>query len=229
MDEKAARLAAEEEAKLAAQEDAKVAAEAAKLGMTAEEAKYWREKLETTQREQLQTVAKAATAWTALLTSLLGVFGLVSFAGGLTALNDLPAQWQPWVKGMVALAAVLVAWATVSAARASQTLSPVIREGDDVNKFKAEEEQRATKGLDLLGDVKWSASIAALVVLAGSLIVLVVGPASPPAQKFVAIVDGVATCGELQRQGEGFSIGTTTLDSGVTFMVVASCPPEPEG
>jgi hypothetical protein len=55
-----------------------------------EEWAYWDAKATDLRRTQLSTVQGAATKWATLLTAVLGVFGTVAFAGGLTTLDKLP-------------------------------------------------------------------------------------------------------------------------------------------
>jgi hypothetical protein len=189
----------------------------------AAETEYWSQKLADAQRGQLDTVASAATAWTALLGSLLGVFGLVTFAGGLTAIDDLPEPWASGAKWLTIVAAALLATATLAAGVASQKLSPKTQEGMSWQTFKTETQARAKDGLAWLRLVKVTAVITALVVLVGSSIVLFVD-AGPSTQKFVAVVDGVSACGPLEHDGEHIAVGGVPLLGDVTLTVVGKCP-----
>ena len=80
---------------------------------------YWREEVIKAQRDELESTRKAATAWAGLFGAVLGVFGTVTFAGGLTALDDLNEDWQPLVKGATLAAAALALGATLLAGAAA--------------------------------------------------------------------------------------------------------------
>jgi hypothetical protein len=191
----------------------------------ASDSEYWTDKLKELERGQLETVANAATAWSALLGALLGTFGIVAFAGGLTSLDKLPAPTSEVVKWMTVAAAVLLALATIAAAVASQKLAPRERPGMSWQKLESESKKRAKTGLNWLLAAKVMGTVLAVIVLVGSALVIIVGedPSSNP-PTVIAIVDGHAVCGELEEQDSVLKVGGVELAGSVTLTVVNKCP-----
>src|SRR5262245_15246117 len=84
---------------------------------------YWSERLDEARRGgQLETVRKSAPVWSALVSSLLGVFGLVAFAGGLKELDELAPDFTVAIKAGTSLAAIALGVATFFAAKAAGQL-----------------------------------------------------------------------------------------------------------
>jgi len=70
------------------------------------------------------------------------------------------------------------------------------------------------------------AVVAAVLVLAGSLVVLwVPAPPAPSASpQVLAVIDGRAVCGPLGRSGGTLTIGGTPVSTATSLVVVSECP-----
>jgi hypothetical protein len=189
-----------------------------------EEVNYWKDQVLKGIRGELETVQKAAAAWAALFTAVLGVFSAVTFAGGLTALDDLPAVWRPWIKGGTILAAVATLIAILYASKAAGT-TPKRTNDTTWDGFRGDSEAAAQRALMDLGYAKKAGLAAAALVLAGSSAVLLVGPADAPIQvpTVVAVVNGQVVCGRLEG-GTPLRVGTTPLTNVTNLTVVPGCP-----
>src|SRR5262245_39293504 len=88
-----------------------------------EEWDYWDAKATELRRTQLKNVQSSATKWSALLAALLGVFGTVAFAGGLTTLDKLHDPWSTIVKVLTTAAAATAIAGIVLLAKAAGGLS----------------------------------------------------------------------------------------------------------
>jgi hypothetical protein len=194
--------------------------------VTDSDAEYWDGKLTELERGQLDAVANSATAWSALLGALLGVFGLVAFAGGLTSLDKLPPPWSGWIKIVTVVAAVLLSVATVAAAAASQKLAPKSRAGMTWQELESLTTTRASTGLVWLRVAKIAGSLAVGFVLAGSAVVIFVEPDDPAGvPTVVAVIDGKPVCGELTARADGrLAAGKVLLERVESITIVAMCP-----
>lgn len=85
----------------------------------ADEADFYEARLDELRRGQLKTVQASAGRWSALMTAVLGVFGTVAFAGGLTTIDDLAEPFDAIAKAVTTLAAAAAVVAVVYLARAS--------------------------------------------------------------------------------------------------------------
>ena len=189
-----------------------------------EEANYWKDQVLKGTRGELETVQKAAAAWSTLFTAILGIFGTVTFAGGLTALDDLPSTWRPWIKGSTIMAAGATLIAIIFASRASGTM-PKRTNDTTWDGFRRSSEAAAQQALKDLGMAKKAGLVAAGLVLVGSSAVLLAGPkeASTEVPTVVVVVDGKALCGKLAG-GTPLMVGTTALTNVTTLTVVSGCP-----
>lgn len=190
------------------------------------EEQFWRMQVAEGRHGQLDAIRKAATTWSELLAAILGLFGIVAFAGGLTGLEDLESDYQTPIKIATLAAAVLVLAATIlagfAAGYSTQTTSDSSWQGlrDSVN-------QRAEDARVKLMVAKALGSVAGLIVLVGSATVLLAGEAestkSPPT--VVAVVDGSVVCGKLSAGSGGLQVDGTALSGSVTSIVVVdACP-----
>jgi hypothetical protein len=193
-----------------------------------EEWTYWNAKNEELRRTQLETVQQAAAGWATLFAALLGVFGTVAFAGGLTTLDKLGSPWDAVARVLTAAAAVLGAVATYLAATASHSLSPKQQNELDADSLRVRSGTAAAKSHQALAWAKGTGFAAVLLVLGGSGLVLFLGegdgPGDPPTA--VVVIDGRAVCGRLQASADGgLRVAGETLDEDVTGVtVVAACP-----
>lgn len=197
--------------------------------MSQEEDEYWAKKLTDVRHTQLETVQKAATGWATLFTAVLGVVGSVTFVTGLNGLNDLtqPIQWI--VKGGITAAAVIALAATILAGVAANSMPKV---SDDVtfDNFRTKSKTKALAALGYLRVALILGAAAAIIVVAGSLLVLFSDKATTPAQPQSVIVEvhGKVYCGTPAVSPDGaMSIGSVPLDGARSITVVNACPAKP--
>lgn len=190
-----------------------------------EEAEYWKGQVIQRVRGELEAVQKAAAAWSALFTAAIGVFGTVTFAGGLTGLEDLNPTLRPWVKGATVLAALATLVAVVYASMASGSM-PKHTDDTTWDTHRGNSEAAAQTALGHLKVAKRAGVMAAVLVLGGSAAVLLAGPDDTPAggPSVVAVINGQAVCGKLTK-GAPLSVGTTPLVNVTSLTVLTSCPP----
>jgi hypothetical protein len=186
---------------------------------------YWAQKLIEAQRSSQETVRKAAVAWSAVFSGVLGLFGTVTFVGGLTGLEDLSAGWQTAVRWLIVAAVVTGLLATLLSAVAANAF-PVATNDSSTNGFRTRAVAQGQTALARLRCAMWFGLATALLTIAGSLVVLfadkVEAPAKPPS--VITVIEGVAYCGELKTDAEGLKIGDTQLTSITSLVVVAKCP-----
>ena len=191
--------------------------------MTEEE--FWTQQVIEGRRGQLATVRKSATAWSGLFGAVLGVFGVVAFSGGLTALEDLPSQYQTPVRVVTIAAATLALAATVLSGWAAGY--PIKPTNDNTwQGLRNTTNSRAETARVELLIAKSLGFLAAVLVLLGSSMVLFIDKDTPAPKPptVVAVVDGSAVCGTLSITSEGAAVGGTPLTGAVTsFTVVAAC------
>jgi hypothetical protein len=190
-----------------------------------EDYEYWEDKVTALQRTQLDTVNAAATAWRTLFGALLGIFTAVAFAGGLTTIDNLAQPWDSIMKVATLVALVLAIGATYFANRASGSISVELIHNQDPLYLRNRTANLAAEARTNLGRAKPLGVLAVGIVIAGSAIVLLIGPAKPGAPDVLLVQGGQATCGSLARQSGRLTVGTTPLSANVSQMtIVSSCP-----
>lgn len=189
----------------------------------ADEVEFWKQQVLTRNRDQLTTVSKAATAWSALFAGVLGVFGTVAFAGGLTAVDRVDDPWSAVVKTATLLAVVLALVATVLAGIAAGASVSVTNDStwDGQRDWVKTQAARAFGRLRL---AKRFGGFAGVVLLFGSTVVLLAGEAGPSVPTVVVVVGGRAVCGPLTSTATGLAVGGTGLTKVTSLTVVQACP-----
>jgi hypothetical protein len=181
------------------------------------EDREWQARAQQLTLNSLYDIRAVAGRWAATIGSLTGILSLVALVAGPRAVNQLPLGWRIAAGVLVLVAIVSAAWATWSAADASQgriltTLSTYAHIRDD---FRSEEE----RARELLGRAK------ALVVVAMTALILAVGVSwfapggSTP--NLVIRRDGTVSCVPL-KDGLALSV---SIDGRATVSVAATCPP----
>lgn len=192
-----------------------------------EEAQYWRDKVVGAARGQLETVQKTATSWSALLSSLLGVFGVVAFAGGLKSIDDLDTLPMYIAKGLTVLGAVSLMAATYKAAQASGRIAVEYSSDTSWSNYRDRTIDQARAGAANLKAAKQWGAAAAIAVIGGSMFVLFVGkPASLGPTVIVDAGDSVV-CGRMSWKDGQIAVGGQVVDSVASLTVVSACPDEP--
>jgi hypothetical protein len=189
------------------------------------EDEFWAGKILEARRNQLDTVRRAATGWSAVFTGILGLFGTVTFVGGLNGLNDLAANTQQFVRLGIALAASCTLVATVLAALAANAF-PTVSNDLTVDTFQTQNKQRARAALTQLRVAVVFGVAAASVVLVGSIVVLFAGKsdATPQVPTVIAVLQGKAYCGKVEADGGDLTVAGMSLESVTSLTVVSSCP-----
>jgi len=189
------------------------------------DAEYWSAKQVELERDQLGTVQKAAASWTTLFGAILGVFGTVAFAGGLTAVDKLSESLQLPVKIMTLVAAALALTATILAGLAS---SPFPRTTNDTTwqGLQTRSGNRATAALTQLRAALGFGIATAVLVIVGSAGVLIAGEASPGLKVPTVLVtlDDGSVCGKLAGAGPGPTVEGRSLERATSVTVVPACP-----
>lgn len=194
----------------------------------AQEWAYWDNKATELRHGQLKTVQDAAAGWSKLFSALLGVFGTVAFAGGLTTLDKLAQPWAAIAKGGTLLAVVAAVLATIWAAQASQDLGPGKGTGLDAATLRNRSIAAATASLEKFGRARQAGFVAVSAVLAGSALILLAPAAKPLAESpsVLVVTNGQAQCGRLTRSDGGvLQVDGVSLDRYVQqISVVERCP-----
>ncbi len=190
-----------------------------------EEFDYWDAKATELRRSQLDSVRAAATKWAALMGALLGVFGTVTFAGGLRTVDMLGDPWAQIVKGLTSAAAAFAVAAIGMLSYAAGGLRISQEQGltgDSVQRMFTEDTGRAMRWL---GWGKKGALAAAATVLAGSALILWVGPqpAAPPT--ILVVIKHHTYCGPLRQGSSGLRVGRHPLSGDIqAIVIVNACP-----
>ncbi|MDN5779373.1 MAG: hypothetical protein L0H96_20985, partial [Humibacillus sp.] len=192
-------------------------------GVMVDEVEFWKQQVLTRNRDQLTTVSKAATGWSALFAGVLGVFGTVAFSGGLTAVDRVDDPWSGVVKAATLLAVVLALAATVLAGLAAGASVSVTNDStwDGQRDWVKRQAAGAYGRLRL---AKRFGGAAGAVLLLGSTVVLLAGEAGPSVPTVVVVVDGRAVCGPLTSTATGLSVDGTGLTKVSSVTVVDACP-----
>jgi hypothetical protein len=194
--------------------------------MSQAEDAYWTGRLTDARHGQLDTVRKAATSWSALFTAVLGVFGAVTFASGLPDLGDLGDHRRLLVRCMIGLAALSALAATLLAGSAANSL-PRVTNDQSIATFQQTTKETAVRALARLRWALRCGALAAVIVVAGSFLVLFADQPDKPAAvpKLIAIVNGRAYCGTPAAAADGtLSIGGVPLAGATSITVVTACP-----
>jgi hypothetical protein len=165
-----------------------------------EEWTYWDGKATELRRTQLTTVQTSATKWSTLLTAILGVFGTVAFAGGLTTIDKLADPYPSIAKVVTTSAALVAVIGIYLLTKAGGGLTLAVEQGITATSLRNRYTTGSEVSMRLLAWGKRCAVIVALLVLGGSLLVLWVGEkeevTTPPS--VVGIVEGELVCGILE-------------------------------
>jgi len=186
---------------------------------------FWKQKVREAQHTQLDAVRKSAAGWTALFTAVLGVFGAVTFTGGLTGVSDMSVGWKLVVRLLITAAALLALIATVLTGLAANTF-PRAESDTSFQAFRDQTKRDAEKARSLLMAGMGFAAGAAVVVVGGSAASLWADkentPKKPPT--VVTIIDGEARCGALNLNGDELRVGSARLENVTSVVVVDACP-----
>lgn len=187
---------------------------------------YWREEVDKARRGQLELVRRAATGWSALFAAVLGVFGTVSFAGGLTGVEDLGGSSEWVIRAVTVVAALLALAATVLAGVAAGP-KPEPSASEDWHDMRDATTALAWRSLALLKAAKWCGAGAAALVFLGSAYVVLAGKAEaePEAPTVLVVVDGTVACGALSESDDGsLTVDGHALTGVDQVQVVPTCP-----
>lgn len=189
-----------------------------------DEVQFWKQQVLTRNRDQLTSVSRAATAWSAVFTAVLGVFSTVSFAGGFSSIDHLAAPWSGPVKAATVVAVVLALAATVLAGSASGT-SVSVTDDSTWDGQRAWVKTQAMTAYQRLRLAKRVGAGAGAVLLFTAMVVLLAGKTDPAPPTVIAVVGGRAVCGPL-ASGEGgvLSVAGTALVKVTSLTVVPTCP-----
>lgn len=184
---------------------------------------HWEAKLIEAKTGQLDTVRKSAAGWSALFTSLLGVFGVVTFAGGLKEIDDLAPGLTWLVKTGTSLAAIALSVATFFAAKASGLFTTTTNNTTWQNQRDTTINAATEARSDLLRSKL--AGVAALLLVLGGSLVAIWGPSakSPPLTVIVDTNLGVA-CGPLSKDASGAILVDGEKLTSAALTVVGKCP-----
>jgi hypothetical protein len=163
----------------------------------------WERRAEALAPDVLARVRAQAEKWTATVSSLTGIFGIVALIKGPEDVGKLGAWSKYGVIGFLALAIFLAAYATYGAAKAAYGFPDGKQVVGAVLRRREREEARRARNM-----LRWSilAALGAVVALAlGIGITWIASPkeTSPLARVLVLDGDGVAVCGELQSAPAG--------------------------
>lgn len=197
---------------------------------TEEEWKYWDEKAVDLPHEETEAVNASAAKWQALATALLGVFGLVAFAGGLTTLDKLGEPWRTSALVMTSIAVVTAVIGLILLGIASGGLWTVLVkhpvDGLELKRLAHEHALRANKCLKY---GQWFTAVTVALVLSGSMMILWAGP-SENTQKYVAIfADRGPAYGELVEGPKGkLILNGQELGKDLVSLTPVSAKPSPQ-
>ena len=193
--------------------------------MTTDQA-YWTERLEEAKRGgQLETVRKSATAWSALFSSLLGVFGLVAFAGGLKELDELSPDYTFVIRAATSLAALALGVATYFAAKAAGQLFTITTSDTTWQALRDRTVNAAHAAVKDLRIAKISGAAAVSLVLAGTGLAIW-GPSAESVPATVVVdTTGGPVCGKLSTGESGaLFVAGIEIESVTSLSVVSKCP-----
>lgn len=189
-----------------------------------DEVQFWKQQVLSRNRDQLATVSRAAAVWTGLFASLLGVFGVVSFVGGLRGIDDLVDPWSAVAKAAILIAVALALAATVLAGLASGASVSVTDDStwDGQRNWVKAQADTAARWLRLSKTV---GAGAATLLLFSTAVVLLAAENQPAPPTVIAVVGGAAVCGPLTTlEDGGLSVDGTRLVKVTSLTVVPACP-----
>jgi hypothetical protein len=190
------------------------------------EAEFSKGKARDAVHEQLDTVRASATAWSAVTTVVLGIFGTVAFAGGLPTLDKVEKSWQTPLKWVTVIVLMLFLASTIMAAYAANgwTFTTNNTAWKAVRDSTTGDAQTARTWLtrSLI-----AGGAAAFIVIVGSCLLLFKGEATaaPAPPTVVAVIDGTAVCGPLTTASGRLTVGTQPLTEVDSLVIVEACPP----
>jgi hypothetical protein len=189
----------------------------------ADEIAYWESRVEQLRRGQLKAVQASATKWSALMAGLLGVFGTVAFAGGLTTVDKLPSPADLIVKAITTLAAVTAVLGISFLARAAGGLTLTDMALPNGKDLQAREQELVGKARGNVSRGRILALVTAGLVLAGSVVVLWTPEEESDPKYLVRFTDG-ASCGTLDQQRGRLLRNGRDLREAVEVIPVTACP-----
>ncbi len=194
--------------------------------MTPDEFDYWNGKVLEARRGQLEVVRKAATAWTGLLTAILGVFGTATFVTGLPGLDQVTGGLATALRIGVIVIALALLLSVVTAGLAASSF-PRTADGLTANALRIDTKATAKTSLALLKISLISGIVAAVALVLGSAS-LVFSTPEPSAKKPPLILVTNATeakCGVLTQSPDGtLTVSGLSLAGATRIAIVEACP-----
>lgn len=184
---------------------------------------YWSAQVLNARRSQLDTVKKAATGWSALLTAVLGVFGTATFVTGLPGLDDIGAGWAKILRIGVLVVAILLLVSIVLGGIASNSW-PRISDNLTADSLRSSTKSAAVAARILLRISLIVGGVAALLLVSGSAVVLFLPKMQSPQQLFLVTTADRSTCGPLATASGVISVGGQDVVGAKTIQLVSSCP-----
>jgi hypothetical protein len=187
----------------------------------------WNKEADDVQVSALTDARGLATKWGATIGTLLGVFGIVVFAQGPSALTDVPGRAAYVVLAFVLLATLsavaAIYFAALAEVAAPTKLSPLngwtLKHLYDKRLPKIFEQLKLSRALALSAAVLvfGAVSVAWLATLHKR------DAPSDPQTVLVTFNDGMAACGELKRTDGGLTVGGKKLLR-VNQVAMSACP-----
>ncbi len=192
--------------------------------MDQDEFNYWSARVTDATHGQLESVRKAATAWSALLTAVLGVFTTATIVSGLPGLDSIKAGFGLFLRGLILLGALLLLASVVLSGLASIAW-PRITNDLTADTARASTKTAAVKALSRLQlSLKVGVAAAAVLFIGSALTVLAPTEPDPTPSVLLTTPNGVY-CGHLQKDGSGaLQIGGQSLGPSDSVQAISSCP-----
>jgi hypothetical protein len=203
-------------------------AENLQLWQGTEEGARWEKEALDVEVSALEDARDLAAKWGATIGTLLGVFGVVAFASGPSALSDIPGNAAYVVLLLILLATVAAGAAIYKAALAAEA-SPARLAPFNGWTLKSLYESEVP---DVLATLRQSRAFAlsAVVLVFGAVTVgwlatLHDRDQTTPVKVLVTFNDGSVSCGEMKRSSKGLTVSGKPLTN-VKQIAVSSCPKE---
>ncbi len=194
--------------------------------MSPEEFEYWSGQVLTARRSQLDNVRKAATAWSGLLTAVLGVFGTATFVTGLPGLDKLDNGLADGLRWAVIAIAVLLLISVISSGLAS-TRFPIVVNNLTADHLRQTTKDQAVLSRRLLGIAILAGGLAAILLAGGSaVLVFAQEKESGAAEVYLLTTDGGSFCGPLEAAADGITVDDQLVSGNGSLVKVAECPKE---